>query len=227
MTDGRTGIRALPTRSLNIRLFGRLYATIAVASSGGMILAAARDAPLVVTLAAAAFAVAAVLVAVLSNVDPWRDPPAAGISALTASGRLRTNTYLAAVAYGWGAITMQGLYLTPVTGLKWQHGWQYALAMALLAAASWAFVYSLQPAVPAKDPRGWRLHFRLALPLAAGQALVAGGGLAALILSGKLFSTRADWAANRVFAALAVAVLAISIVSLVSHRRLLRPTDGA
>lgn len=227
MTDGRTGIRVLPTRSLNVRLFGRLYATIAVASSGCMILAAARDAALVVTYAAAAFALAAAAMALLSNVDPWRGPPAAGIGALTASGRLRSNTRLAAIAYGWGAVTMQGLYLTSVTGLKWQHGWQYALAMALLAAASWAFVLSLQPAVPGQDPRGWRPHFRLALPLALGQALVAGGGLAALILSGKIFSTRADWAANRVFAALAVAILAISIGALVSHRRLLRPTDDA
>lgn len=213
-------------RNLNVRLFRRLYAVAAVASSGCMILAASRDATLMVTLAAAAFAVTAVIVAVLSNVDPWRDR-AEVIGALTASGRLRTNTRLAGIAYAWGAVAMQGLYLTPVTGLKWQHGWQYALAMALLAVASWAFARTLRPALPGKDPRGWRTHFRLALPLALGQVLVAGGGLAALALSGKVWSTRADWAANRVFAALAVAILAISIASLVSQRRLAPGADGA
>jgi hypothetical protein len=72
--------------------------------------------------------------------------------------------------------------------------------------------------VPREDAR-----LRLAAPLAAAQGLVAAGGLAALALSGKLWSTRADWAANRVFAALAVAVLAISVAYLVAGWRPRQP----
>lgn len=215
-------------RSLNVRLFGRAFAALAVLSAVFMIKAAAASRADLVTAAAAAFAVGAVLVAVLCNVEAWRRPSSSGDAAgdaLLASGRLRQNTWLAAIAYLWGAVAMQGLYLTPLTGLKWQHGWQYALAMLLLAAGSLAFERTLLPAVPGQDPRGWGRHFRLALPLASGQALVAGGGLAVLALSGKLGSVRADWAANRVFAALALAILAIAVCSLVSHRRLV-PASG-
>lgn len=193
-----------------------------------MMIAAAHGLPGTVTLAASIYVAAAVIVAVLSNVDVWRRPFSDDASAnvLAASDSLRRNAKLAAIAYGWGAVTMQGLYLTPLTGLKWQHGWQYALAMALLAMGSWAFVRTLRPAAAHTDPSGWRTHFRLALPLAAGQALLAGGGLAALVLSGKLGSTRADWAANGVFAALAVVVLANSICALVSHHCLARASGG-
>lgn len=220
-------MRGPASRSLNVRLLGRTFAALAVLSAVFMIKAAAASRADLATAAAAAFAVGAVLVAVLSNIEAWRCPSsgdAAG-DALLASGRLRQNTWLAAIAYLWGAVAMQGLYLTPLTGLKWQHGWQYALAMLLLAAGSLAFERTLLSAVPGQDPRGWGRHFRLALPLASGQALVAGGGLAVMALSGKLRSVRADWAANRVFAALAVAILAIAVCSLVSHRRLV-PASG-
>jgi hypothetical protein len=193
-----------------------------VLSAGAIMLAAREGLPGLATVAAATFAVAAVAAGALTlRPSPERGevpgptgplPPAAG-------GR-RPSALLLALAYAWGAVAMQGAYLTPLTGLKWQHGWQYALAMALLAAASLAFARSPGPDGRASDEtRSAGTHLGLISLLAAAQALVAAGGLAALALSGKLWSTRADWAANRVFAALAVAVLAATIFDLVVRRR--------
>lgn len=220
---------ARPVRGFNVCLVRRGLTVVAIVVALTMITAAGAGRAGLVTLAAGAFATAAAIAAVLCNLDAWRRPFAGDphANALAASGQLRRNTGLGAIAYTWGAVTMQGLYFTPLTGLKWQHGWQYALVMALLAAGSYGFLRTLQPVLPGKDSRGWRGHFRLAMPLAVGQALVASGGPAALALSGKLWSMRADWAANRVFAALAVAILAVSLCTIISHRRLQSSPGGA
>lgn len=114
---------------------------------------------------------------------------------------------------------MQGLYWTPLTGLKWQHGWQYAAAMALLATGSALLSRTLRRTLPAAETAVANNHVRLAVPAAVSQGLIAAGGLAALIVSGKLWSVRADWAANRVFAGLAVAILAISVATVVTGLR--------
>jgi hypothetical protein len=212
-------------RNANPRLGRRWLAAVGVLSAGAIMLAAREGLPGLATAAAAAFAVAAVAAAALTlRPSPERGevpgptgplPPAAG-------GR-RPSALLLALAYAWGAVAMQGAYLTPLTGLKWQHGWQYALAMALLAAASLAFAHSPGPDGRASGETRSSTRLGLAAMLAAAQALVAAGGLAALALSGKLWSTRADWAANRVFAALAVAVLAATVFDLVVRWRLRPP----
>lgn len=214
-------------RTLNLRLFRRVLFGIGLASAALMVAAAATGRGEFVTAAAALFAVSACVVAVLCNIDAWRRPLSidADADALVAIGALRRNAMLAATAFGWGALAMQGVYVTALTGLKWQHGWQYAAAMAVLGTGWWAFARTLRPALPGAERKGWAAHFRWACPLALGQGLIAAGGLGALVISGKLWSIRADWAANRVFAALAVAILAISIATWVSHRRLYR--DGA
>lgn len=175
-----------------------------------------------VTAAAAVFASAAAGAALLQCLEGRAEP------ALSVSGddrpvigdAVRDYSLLAAIAYGWGAVAMQGMYLTPLTGLKWQHGWQYAAAMGLLCVVALIISRSHQSSVikpvTSRSQDAWG---GVAL-LAIGQALIAGGGLASLIVSGKLWSVRADWAANRVFAGLAVAVLAISVGTFATHWRM-------
>lgn len=211
-------------RILNRRLFRRAFLGIGLASAAVMVWASATNRGLLVGAAAGIFAVAALVVAVLCNVEAWRRSPSpdADANALATYGALRLNALLSATAYGWGALAMQGMYLTPLTGLKWQHGWQYALAMALLGAGWLAVARTLRRGLHATRPLTWPTHFRWAGPLAIAQGLIAAGCLTWLIGSGKLWSLRTDWAANRVFAALAMAILALSVVTAVSQMRLRR-----
>jgi hypothetical protein len=198
----------------------RILAGTGLASATVAIAAASIGRIHAVTIAAAVFSGIAIAVAVAACWQTFNWPRTARAPLMPAFVGLLQSSSFAAICYAWGAVTMQGLYLTPVTGLKWQHGWQYALAMALLAAASIAYARSLSGLIRSAHPTGMERQFRWATPLAAAQAIVAGVGLVALWLSGKLFSTRADWAANRVFAALAVAILAVSLASILAQRRL-------
>lgn len=194
----------------------RVFAAAGLASVGAIVAAAREDWPLLATLGAAAFALAVVAGVVIAPIVSARS--AGDWTAEASFRRLRQSALLAALAYAWGALAMQGAYLTPLTGLRWQHGWQYALAMLLLAVG--AIVLAGPPRTP--TPGITDVRVRLAVPLAMAQMLVAAGGLAALAVSGKLWSNRADWAANRVFAGLAVAILAISAAYLVAGRRPVR-----
>ncbi|MGD9806220.1 MAG: hypothetical protein AB7E81_15895 [Hyphomicrobiaceae bacterium] len=209
------------------RLMQRILASVGILSAAVMIFAARAGQPSVVTAGAAAFAFVAVVVAILVCRQAFRWVPMAKSPFVPSAVALLQSSSIAAVCYAWGAVAMQGLYLTPLTGLKWQHGWQYALAMALLAVASIAFARSASGLLQSARLTGAEPQFRWAVPLAAAQAGVAGVGLIALAASGKLSSTRADWAANRVFTGLAVAILAVSIASIVAHRRLSSAPNAA
>ncbi|MDX2158601.1 MAG: hypothetical protein SFW09_19040 [Hyphomicrobiaceae bacterium] len=208
----------LEARALNMRLLRRTLVGVGLASIGAVVLGAATGLGPLVSAAAALFALAVSVVAVVTNFDVWRAPPAADPSARlrVAVGTLIANAWLGAIAYGWGALAMALLYMKPLTGLWWQHGWQYALAMGLLCVSSVAFASKLHSAAAEGRPHAWT---SLARALAAGQGLVAIGGLAFLGLSGKFAAQKADWTANRIFAALALSILAVSIAALVSQAR--------
>jgi hypothetical protein len=207
-------------RSISGRELRFAAGAVALVTAGVMIWGGAAGKATFVTLGSALFAATAVMVCgiTLTQALRWSDVPRRN-APLASYVVLLQTTRLSAIFYAWGAGSMQGLYLTPLTGLKWQHGWQYAAAMALLALASLAFERTLPRPGPGGDVIGWRRRIRWAGPMAAAQALVAGIGAAALLVSGKLWSERADWAANRVFAALAVAILAVSAASLVAQHR--------
>jgi hypothetical protein len=206
--------------AMSSRLLPRILASIGILSAAIMIFAARGVQASVVTAGAAAFAFVAVVVAVLFCRQAFQRAPTAESAFVPPTVALLQSSSIAAVCYAWGAVAMQGLYLTPLTGLKWQHGWQYALTMALLAVASIAFARSVAGLLQSARLTGSAWQFRWAVPLAAAQAAVAGVGLVALAASGKLPSIRADWAANRVFTGLAVAILAVSIASMIAYRRL-------
>ena len=131
---------------------------------------------------------------------------------------LRHNTRLLAIAYAWGGFAMQVLYMTPLTGLKWQHGWQYAAIMALMAAGALLVARLLEH----DRPRLQRILTAMAVPLAIGHAFLAAGGLVYLAASGKLLLRRSDWAANQVFLFGALSVMILAAVTLRTHARLTR-----
>lgn len=221
-------MRGVAAESRGPRISGRLLRralwAAGLASLAAMLWAARAGHVPVVTWAATGFAAAAAVVAAVTLAQTLRWPQRSDRAPLMpAYVSLLQTTRLATLCYAWGAIAMQGLYLTPLTGLKWQHGWQYAAAMAVLALATFSFGRTMSQPLPGQDQTGWRSHFRWATPLAVAQSLIAGGGLTALAVSGKLWSERADWAANRVFASLAVAILAVSLAGIVARSRLLPP----
>ena len=106
------------------------------------------------------------------------------------------------------------------TALRWQHGWQYGAGMALIACLS--FGYALQLGRPGS--RFARIAWLDAAALVAGlQAATAAVGLTALIASGKVWSTRADWPANLIFLAGGIAIVAASAAAASTHARMRSP----
>ncbi|MFV0296345.1 MAG: hypothetical protein ACK5JT_09540 [Hyphomicrobiaceae bacterium] len=208
-------------RTLNKALIRRTVMVFAGISLVIMMFAAHGQNRPLVSAGAVLFAFAVSIGAVASNFESWRLPATLNPRAIAIRTyfAIQRNALLAAIAYAWGAAAMQGLHITPITGLWWQHCWVYAIAMLLLAAGNLAFSRTLP--IPRRTERdGWdKLHYRVAWPLAFAQGAVAVGGLAYLALSGKLAADKVDWAANRIFAALAVAILAVSFATLVSLSR--------
>lgn len=131
----------------------------------------------------------------------------------------RRNTRLSALTYAWAALGMHILYFTPLTGLRWQHGWQYGTAFALLAMGAFAYALFLGDARRPVLARGLA---RLIAPLTTAQAVIAACGLAYLAGSGKMLSAKADWAANVVFAFASLAIMMVSAIALRAHVRLTR-----
>ncbi len=169
-----------------------------------MVIAAGVGSGVMAACAAASFVVALLVAAFRMLRTPGRheqDLPG-GMTADVAHARL------SALAYGWSAIAMQALYITPLTGLRWQHGWQYALAFGLLAvAAIWAerYVRDVGQSVvfDRAGPRWWQ-------PLIVAQAVLSLAAVMFMVASGKLATLRPDWAANQVFLAAAVMIFGIS-----------------
>lgn len=131
---------------------------------------------------------------------------------------MQRNARLLAITYAWGALAMAMSYATRITGLRWQHGWQYALAMALIA---WlCFVYAIQIWRSRGDARRQAQLQAIGIPLAVSQLALGVGGLAVILATGKLMTRRGDWVANQIFAAGALTISMLSVVALVTDRRL-------
>jgi hypothetical protein len=116
----------------------------------------------------------------------------------------RANAVLQALAWGAGAASMFGVYL--LSGVKWQHGWQYGSGMALISAAAFAY---------ARQPR-WLSATAVIVGLQGAAAAI---GLAVLASSGKLASVKGDWAANIIFCAGGVAIAVLSVLAVAAFRR--------
>ncbi|MGE5512441.1 MAG: hypothetical protein ACM31O_14430 [Bacteroidota bacterium] len=197
----------------------RLVAVL-VASVFGMAAAARLELTATTVACAALFVIIAIATAVQTNTATG-EAPAPGVGTII----LRRNTHLIAMSYAWAALAMLTLYLTPLTGLRWQHGWQYGLAFALLAGGTFLYALILGDE---RRPDLARQLAQLATPLAAVQALIAAGGLVYLVASGKMLAGKGDWAANVVFAFAALAIMAVCALALRTDARLMRspPSDA-
>jgi len=191
-----------------------LLMTVGIAAVAMMVFVTARGFGGLIVAPGVLFTVLVISAALFVNASDWM--AASGPDAERRRAALARNARLLGTAYGFSAIAMMALYATRVTGLRWQHGWQYASAFALLASLS--FEYGRMTARQPATGRTWLA--RLAVPLAIVQATLATLGLAFLALSGKVLTRRPDWAANLVFLFAAVMVMMLSAIALRTHARL-------
>jgi hypothetical protein len=181
-----------------------------------MMIAARAELTSATSACAAIFALAVVAASWRTNVGHWS--AAGGIPPLEPLHAARRNARLTGLTYAWAALGMLGLYTTPLTGLRWQHGWQYASAFGLLSAFALAYTH-----FSGSHNASTRQNLqRLAGPLAAIQATLAALGLTFLVMSGTLQSRRPDWAANVIFLYATLTIMIITAVALRTHIRLTR-----
>jgi len=202
----------MTTTSLTLR-DGMPWLVAALAAVVGLMTWAARhDFRLLSAAVAGLFAVGVVAVAAVLN----RRATAGGDREPAAQFHmLRRNTRLVALIYGWGAAAMLSVYT--VSGLHWRHGWQYGLAMALIAAGLIWYVRALGHPGTRRAQRAGSGATRGLMLL---HALAAAGGIVFLVASGKLSILKSDWAVNHVFVAGGLAVIALSLISARTHAAL-------
>ena len=105
-----------------------------------------------------------------------------------------------------------------LTQLHWQHAWQYGAAMLLIAFSLYAYSTALgDPASPVRAPR-WLIATQR---LTQVQGLAALAGILFILVSGKLTAGKSDWAANVVFVAGGITIAALSLLAVLTQRRLL------
>lgn len=193
--------------------------TLLVATVLAMMIAARAGLTSATSAFAAAFALTLVAASWCINASHWMAVrPAHDATTLEPIHAARRNARLTGLTYAWSALGMLGLYTTPLTGLRWQHGWQYAAAFGLLSAGALAYTHLSGSRNAATRQR----LLRLAGPLSAAQATLAATGLAFLVMSGTLQSKRPDWAANIIFLYAALTIMILSAVALRTHIRLTR-----
>jgi len=201
--------RAKPLKPLLMAIVIALVASVLV-----MVFAAARDARAIFALAATLFVVQIIFVTLRINWPLMRDGTAQSKEGAVVASVL-CNSVLTGLAYAWGAAAMLTVY--SLSGLSWRHGWQYGAAMALVAIG--VFVYTRWLSA---DNSGLRTPRALAAVTSLG-ALQGLGTIAAaafLLLSGKLVTPKSDWAANDIFLAGSVTLTLLSLISVLSYRKL-------
>lgn len=183
-----------------------------LASAATMWWAAARDTRMISAVAAFGFIAVVVVVAQIVNHAALRGAHGEPREQFHS---LRRNTRLVAMVYAWGAAALMATYV--FGELKWRHGWQYGAVMAVVAAALLAIVDRMgRPGNVFETPR----MFANVVPLSLAHALAATVGLAYLVGSGKLATVKDDWAANHVFLAGGIGILALALTSARTHHRL-------
>ena len=173
------------------------------------VLAAARNASVPLGLAAALFALQIVFALARINAPVWQADERGSVGTDWAWD----NTVLTAIVYAWGATAMFTIY--SLSGLAWRHWWQYGAGMALLACMALVCAYAIRGDGPLANAKS----LTIVMIVTAVQTIAVGAALTYLAASGKLHTTKADWAANYVFIAGGITVALISLVSLATHRR--------
>lgn len=186
-----------------------------VVSAASMTIAAAVGDQTLSQIWAILFAVAVIFWIIGAQAPLWWSPPPS--HAATEAYTVCVAGSLVSLVYAWGGLAMLGVYL--LSGLRWQHGWQYGTAMLLVAGL--IGVYSIHhpydeagaPSRPALDTAFW---------LTAIHGIAAVTGLAFLIASGKPWLEKPDWAANQIFLAGGIAVVIVCLVAGATQVRLAR-----
>lgn len=142
----------------------------------------------------------AAMLAMLTIAFTWKRVTGKGSSL---PGPTRLDALTAAIVLGSAGLAIALAY--HVTGLKWHHGWQYALLFLLLAGAAYAAAERFT------QDEGGRNLLRL---LTLAQGIVASAGALYLVMSGKAWSPKVDWAAMHVMLGAAVALAAHSALVL-------------
>ncbi len=127
---------------------------------------------------------------------------------------LRYTTGVSAYVCAWSAAALIFAYV--LAGLRWQHGWQYALAFALAAAGFVAYFRRLTKISSSADPATSSAALKNAVRLSILEVIAIVTTIAWMTLSGKFTTSRDDWLANNVFLAAGVACLSLSVI-LASH----------
>ena len=178
-----------------------------------IVLGAGRGAQMLVGAAAGLFALVVLVVGLRGNQPLWSGEQATDQTAVEAA---RFNAWLMAIAFVWGAIAMFAVYT--LSGLRWQHGWQYGAGMALFGAFAYVFGLLLDRAGPGAQ----RPLLLRGLQLTLLQGIAAVAGLVFLIGSGKLETVRPDWAANQIFLFGGLTIVGLSAIAVVTQRKLMR-----
>lgn len=194
------------------RVRGLLLAALLASIAGQWVGAAGLDRRLTFAYAALG-ALALVAAGAATNRHAFMAPRSAATGPTGARKTARANAILIATAWLWGGLSMLTVYL--FSGLRWQHGWQYGCAMALIGAAVLIYALGRSPGrLDRPAPPAW------ARRLTALQSVTATAALLWLLFSGKLFVDKPDWAANAIFLAGGVALVILSDLALAADARL-------
>ena len=175
-------------------------------SIAAMVLGAGRGDTVNSALAVGLFAAAVIGAALWINAPLWGRSAGGSDSAVKTA--LVCNVWIAAFAYAWGAIALFAVY--SLSDLVWRHSWQYGLGAALFAVGVSLYAYRLDRETSTVLPP---LH------LTALHGAAAAGGLIYLVGTGKLETQRGDWAANHVFLAGGIAIVALCLIAAITQTR--------
>ena len=196
---------------------------VALLTLAGMMWCALQGDRIKITILALIFGFAAIWSTRQINAPYIVDPDHTGGANWSAAAiQIRATSFVTASVYAWGGLAMLLIYL--ITPLHWRHGWQYGSIMLVIAAGLILYIRALSSpssrfARPASVTR--------IVQLAILHGITAAIALAWLILSGKLATYKGDWAANAIFLAGGLAIIGISIITVVTHRALTRaPATG-
>lgn len=188
--------------------------TAIAASIAAMVSGVAAGMPGLSWAGAGLFAVALVAVSIDVNRPWWAQAGSDADLDLAIAAAIR-NARLMILGYLWGSLALFAIYR--LSGLRWHHGIQYAVGMAVIAWLILAYVHLIARSDSSlRSPRALLLATRVSLAHGAG----ALAGIAFLIVSGKIHSIKSDWAANQVFLAGGLAVVALSLIAAYTQFRL-------
>jgi hypothetical protein len=198
-----------------------ILCVVVVASLAGTFFGASWSNRWLFAASAFVFSFTASIAAFVVNRQYWRGDAASGAKN-AAIPMLIASTNLSALVYGWGATALLLVY--SATGLYWQHGWQYGLAMALIAAGMLQYVKRLDQGHPAFISEN---AIERAVMLASVQGIMTSLVLLWLVASGKILTPRTDWAANLIFVAGGLSIVCLSAFVTKTYHELTRAKDSS